>query len=136
MDSLTHAIEVVVLRQLGDEFNKLVLVDQHATPGIVKNISSRFAHNRKGEAGIVAPAELKVDVLRLRLGDTLLRQVDELWRQNVMSNIAAVQMQRLDVDVQTMSVLDVDGQVESLNVGTKNLLVKFHPANVAVVTRP
>lgn len=90
VDSLTHAIKVVVLRQLGDEFNELVLVDQHATPGIVKNISSRFAHNREGEAGIVAPAELKIDVFRLRLWDTLLRQVDEVRRQDVMSNVVAV----------------------------------------------
>ena len=35
VDPLTHAVEVVVLRQLCDELNELVLVDQHASPGVV-----------------------------------------------------------------------------------------------------
>lgn len=35
MDPLTHTVEVVVLRQLSDKLNELVLVDQHASSGIV-----------------------------------------------------------------------------------------------------
>lgn len=35
VNSLAHTVEVVVLRQLGDELDELVLVDQHASSGIV-----------------------------------------------------------------------------------------------------
>lgn len=35
VDPLTHAVEVVVLRQLGDELDELVLVDQHTSSGVI-----------------------------------------------------------------------------------------------------
>jgi hypothetical protein len=46
----------------------------------------------------------------------LLWQVNEIRRQNVLSHIAAVQVSGLDVDIETVRVLDVDCDVESFDV--------------------
>lgn len=35
VNPLAHAVEVVVFRQLSNELDKLVLVDQHASSGVV-----------------------------------------------------------------------------------------------------
>jgi hypothetical protein len=48
----------------------------------------------------------------------LLRKVNVIWRQNVLSDIAAVQVSGPDVDVETVRVLDVDRDVESLDVSS------------------
>lgn len=48
----------------------------------------------------------------------MLRKVDKIRRQNVLSDIAAVQVSGLDVDIKTMCVLDVNRDVESFDIST------------------
>jgi hypothetical protein len=38
-----------------------------------------------------------------------------------MSDVAAIQVRRLDVDIETVRVLDVDGQIEMLDVSAVNV---------------
>lgn len=79
VNSLTHTVEVVVLRQLGNELDELVLVDQNASSCVIQDITSRLTDDGEGEARVIAPAELQINVFSLGFGHALLWQVDKIW---------------------------------------------------------
>jgi hypothetical protein len=121
VDPLTHAVEVVLLWQLGDKLDELVLVDQDASSCVVQDITGRLADDGERESGVIAPAELQINVLRLWVRYALPRQFDQIRGQNVLSDVAAVQVCRLDVDIESVGVLHVHGQIEVFNVGTVDI---------------
>lgn len=132
VDSLAHTVQVVVLGQLSDELNELVLINQDTASSIVEHVTGRLADDSERKARVVAPAELKINVFSFRLWHALLRQINKIGRQDIVGDVGAIQMSRLDVDVQTVCVLDVDSQVQGLNVGSVD--VALHLLSICVLS--
>lgn len=132
MDALAHTIEIVVLRQLGDELDELVLVYQHGATSVEEHISGRLADDGKAECWLVAPTELKIDVLRVVVWHSLLRQSNEVWREDVVARVTAVDVCRVDVDAQAVRGLHVDCEVQGLDVGAVDVALRTVSCLVAL----
>jgi hypothetical protein len=114
--SLSQTIEVVVLGQLGYKLNVLILEDQHGALGGEDNITSRLSQDGEAEGRVIGPDELKINVLGSLIGNTLLRLVDLLRRQDVPASVFRSDVSRCDLDCQTVGRLVGDGEIEDINV--------------------
>jgi len=84
------------LWQLTNKLDELILVHQHTPPRVKQNVASALAEHREGEARLIRPSELQIHVLRVGLHDTLLGQVYEIVRQDVLAYVATIEVGGLD----------------------------------------
>lgn len=121
MESLAQTIEVVVLGQLRHEFDELVLKDEDGAFGGEDHITSRLPQNSKAEGRVVRPDELKINILGSLVGNSLLRLVDLISRQDVPAGVFSGDVSGCDLDSQTMSRLVGDGEIEDINVSAVDI---------------
>ena len=121
VQTLAHAIKVVVFRQVRNELDELVLVDKDAALGGKEDITSRLSEYCKRESGFVGPDELKVNVFSGLVWDALLGLVNKVGRQNVPAGVLRGNMSRLDVYGQTVGRLVGYREIEDINVGTVDI---------------
>ena len=116
VDAFAKAVKVVILRQLRDKLDELILVNQYTTASIEDNVPCRLPQYRERESRIIRPAELQIDILCVRLGNTLLWEVHKVGRQDVLRAIGVIEVCWLDKDAQPMGCLGVNYEGKSVDV--------------------